>query len=685
MKTCSLLFLAAGMFVFSNTVAQLYIPGSFDFPESLMESMASMGNDPGDMETVLNDLDALRKKPLDLNSADKDDLERLVFLTDFQIESLLKYRETNGKLLSIYELQVIYGFTPEVIQWMLPFVTIHEQVSKDDFSRQKVSSIGNQEVSIRGQRIIQNPAGYSVYDSSAQKMHYPGNPWLMNIRFEYEFKDQLRAGFTAEKDPGEEFFRASNRNGFDFLSAYAMLEKAGPLKTIVVGDYRLAFGQGLTLWNGGAPGKSSMPMGIVKRQDAVKAFTSNDENNFFRGVAASSVLGRFTLTAFCSSVKKDANITDTTLSGHINFSSFQESGYHRTSAEIADENSVRETAFGANLLYRNNTVKIGSTLVNYRFDKYMEAGNDLKDLYDFTGNNLLNWGIDYLVTLKNIQLFGETSLGNEFWATLHGMLCRVNKYASFSFLFRNLGKGYYSLHSAAFSEGSTDSNERGLYAGLVIYPVSGIKISGYADFYKFPWLKTGLSAPASGSDYLLQADYNPVKNLSMYLRFKYENEPENAGLLPDSVLIPELAEQEHTGFRYHISYKLGERLMMQNRFEMSVAGSARGYMVYHDMAYSHHKLPLTLDFRLAWFKTDNYDSRIYAYEQDMTTGYSFSPLYDEGYRTYLMGTVELLKKLRFSTRLSETFYTKKDFIGSGSDKISSSSRTDLKFLLTMHF
>ena len=98
--------------------------------------------------------------------------------------------------------------------------------------------------------------------------------------------------------------------------------------------------------------------------------------------------------------------------------------------------------------------------LQYFFDKYLEAGTGLKDVHDFSGKFLLNMGIDYSVTLKKMQLFGEASYGNHHFATLNGALLYANKYALFLFLYRNYSPGYFGLHSDAFSESSANANER---------------------------------------------------------------------------------------------------------------------------------------------------------------------------------------------------------------------------------
>ncbi len=650
----------------------------FRINESLVESLQELNVGEDEYESILNELEALTKDPIDLNSCSRADLEKLPFLTGFQINSFLEYRSQTGKLLSIYELEAIQGFSDDVIHQILPFVTvIQKQPSALSDGR-----YARHELALRLQRTLKKTRGY-LQENPSGGMKYPGSPLLINVHYGLTLNNGIKAGVTLEKDPGEEFFKGSNKT-FDYSSAHiAWNNKTGVVKTIVLGDYRLAFGQGLTLWHGAAPGKSSLPLSVVKRQDAIKLYNSNDENNFFRGTAITTAFGNFTLTAFVSSKNRDANITDTVDSGRIYFSSFQESGYHRTESEITDEKSVLESSWGGNLVYRNNIMKIGATFVSYHLNKYMEAGDELRDIYEFTGNRLTNIGIDYSLVFKKVQFFGEVSGGNGHAATLNGMLLNTGKYASLALLYRYYDPGYFSMHSAAFSEGSTDYNEEALYAGIVVHPVKYFKISAYADFYSFPWLRYRQSKPASGNDILIQADYNPKKILEMYFRFKYEEDPED--YMPDSSLIPDITHIDRSGLRYHIRYDLSKQLTMQNRFDLSMSGASKGVMIYHDISYAAHKLPVSIDYRIAWFHTDDYDSRIYAYEQDVVSGFSFSPLYDKGLRSYFMITGKITRSLSVSLRYSTTFYFNKDLIGSGYDELQSKSKNDLKFRIVYKF
>lgn len=680
-------FVATGLFFCIASWAQHDTsPDLYNLREWVLESMPAEDGVSADFETILNELEELQAHPLDLNNASTTDLQKLFFLTDFQIASLLKYREEKGPFLTIYELQLVYGFTQDVITRVIPFVYVDDRETGLT-RKQGMKKAGNHDLLIKTRKVFEEVRGYQVFDSTTGKMQYPGSPWLLHLRYGFELKEHVQAGITLEKDPGEEFFNGSNRHGFDYISAFVMGSNIKFIKSSIAGDYRLAFGQGLVLWSGTSPGKSSLPLGIVKRQNGLKPYSSSDENNFFRGVAATTSLGKVDFTGFFSFKQRDANIRDTLESGAVVFSSFQESGYHRTHSEVSDEKTLGETVYGGNISYRNNYLRAGSTLACYHYDKVADAGDEPEELYDFSGNSLVNWGIDYSLIVKKVQLFGEVATGNKHGAFVNGLLLNVNKYATFSLLYRNLSSGYVSLNSSVFCENSSQNNEEGFYAGVVLHPVPKISISGYADFYRFPWLKSNLSAPASGSDYLFQVDYKATKTTTMYLRLKYKNNPidEESG-----AQLPDIATDERSGIRCHVNYRVGRNITMQNRIEMVIAqvGSAkasRGIMIYHDIRVESEQLPFVLDARLTWFNTGDYSARIYAYENDLSTGYSFTPLYDSGLRSYLMARFNLSDDLSFRVRLSNTYFTNRQEISSGWDRINAPTRTDLKLQLALKF
>jgi len=101
--------------------------------------------------------------------------------------------------------------------------------------------------------------------------------------------------------------------------------------------------------------------------------------------------------------------------------------------------------------------------------------------------------------------------------------------------------------------------------------------------------------------------------------------------------------------------------------------------------YHPLKIPVSFAFRIAWFNTGSYNSRIYAYEQDLSSGFSFAPLYMSGYRTYLMIRYDINRYLSLRFRISQINYAGKESISTGLDELQGSARTELKLQLAAHF
>ena len=59
---------------------------------------------------------------IDLNKATAEELRFLNLLSEQQIQTLVQYRQDNGNLLSVYELQAVPGFDLTLINKIIPFV-----------------------------------------------------------------------------------------------------------------------------------------------------------------------------------------------------------------------------------------------------------------------------------------------------------------------------------------------------------------------------------------------------------------------------------------------------------------------------------------------------------------------------------------------------------------------------------
>ena len=101
--------------------------------KNLIESAIANGYNFNIGNYISRGMDIFKKNPININSADADELRQLRALTDLQNANLVTYRSVLGKLQTIYELQAVPSWDVATIKKILPFVTIAGALSlKDD-------------------------------------------------------------------------------------------------------------------------------------------------------------------------------------------------------------------------------------------------------------------------------------------------------------------------------------------------------------------------------------------------------------------------------------------------------------------------------------------------------------------------------------------------------------------------
>jgi hypothetical protein len=110
----------------------------------------------------------------------------------------------------------------------------------------------------------------------------------------------------------------------------------------------------------------------------------------------------------------------------------------------------------------------------------------------------------------------------------------------------------------------------------------------------------------------------------------------------------------------------------------------QGWLVLTDASIRTNNEKLSVTARLSWFNTKNYDSRIYAYENDVPSSFNIPAYYSNGWRYYLNLKYKVWKNLSVYFKLSQTRYLKNtNLIGSGYSQINGNHKTEFK--LQLHF
>jgi hypothetical protein len=112
---------------------------------------------------------------------------------------------------------------------------------------------------------------------------------------------------------------------------------------------------------------------------------------------------------------------------------------------------------------------------------------------------------------------------------------------------------------------------------------------------------------------------------------------------------------------------------------------SQGFLIFQDVGFKTRKNNLNCWARIAYFNTDDYDSRVYAYENDLLYQFSIPAFYGEGFRFYLNGKVKICENIDIWVKASQSKYLAADLIGSGNSEIEGNKRTEVKFQVRYRF
>jgi hypothetical protein len=113
-----------------------------------------------------------------------------------------------------------------------------------------------------------------------------------------------------------------------------------------------------------------------------------------------------------------------------------------------------------------------------------------------------------------------------------------------------------------------------------------------------------------------------------------------------------------------------------NTYQYATRSQSNGYAIMQDLEGSIRKLQLKS--RIAYFNSDDYDSRIYVYENDVLYAVSLPAYSGKGIRTYLIARYGLTRKLDLWVRYARTQLNDVSKIGSGTDLINAPHRSEVK-------
>ena len=204
------------IFIFFGLCVAMATLGQDIRGEDVLEDIFNQLSEDGDWayEDIEEELLSIAENPMDLNKVTGEDLSRLMFLSDEQIDAILMYQYKYG-FREVYELQLIDCLKDYEIRNLLPFVEVKGErleVKGKDLYFREVFHYAKHEMTLR---------------VDARNMEdFVGDPMYGKLRYRFNYQNRVQAGVTAMMAAGDGRLAMGDR--WDY-GGYIQLKDIGPI------------------------------------------------------------------------------------------------------------------------------------------------------------------------------------------------------------------------------------------------------------------------------------------------------------------------------------------------------------------------------------------------------------------------------------------------------------------------
>jgi hypothetical protein len=462
------------IFVFMACMALSTHAASFTLDEILSDIYNQLSEE-GEiaLEDLQEELLELAEHPIDLNHTSVDELSKLRFLSDEQIDAILIY-QYDHPFQDIYELQLIDCLKDYEIRNLLPFVEVKPTPAPSLEGR---SSLGEK---MYFREIFHYAKHEMTLRLDARNIEdFEGDPMYGKFRYRFNYQNQVQAGVTAMMAAGNGRLAMGDR--WDY-GGYIQLKDIGPMKSIVAGNYQASFGYGLVVGSPLKRGKSAYIQSTATTDEGLKKYSSvGDSYPYFHGVGATARVSQWADVSAFYSLRKG-----------------KEDAWNHV--------------VGVNATGRWNRLKVGVTAVEnieVRSERLEAKGGKTIDRAVMGVNARWNQG--------KIDIWGEaaTSQGNK-WGVgvITGVRYRPISDVNLLAIYRYYSPEFDNAYANSLCSWSRMKDEHGGYIGVEYNRLKDWQLSAFGDIWK------------TGFETMAQADFIPQKAYRMHTRFRLKRKDE---------------------------------------------------------------------------------------------------------------------------------------------------------------
>ena len=540
-------------------------------------------NEDIEQEWLLNYLQDLNRHPILLNGWSENKLRNCLVLSSKQSEEIILHRRKYGAFLSVYELRKLPSFHRDHLRHLIPYLSIVSSINHMSKAQIKMST-------------------HHKIKKSGETNDFLGNLWKQQFKIQYT-APLFTAAYRAEKDEGESLF-SHWKQPVDYASFYLLFPQLWNRIKLVLGDYQLQYGQGLTLYtqrnlnrNGAFASAKNVHMGL-------NPYRSFRENAALRGLAVQIQIGRAELELFYSKSLRDARIENNRYSS---FSS--DGGLHQKPSEQSKRNQLEDHQYGALWHWKLAELNLG-IITSFRSFQFEAKANKLPyQLYNHTGRHIVKSGIFWDYFFNKFNCYGEISFTNfskdQSYST--GLLWNPLRQIDLGVHLTSIARDHFINQSEPLHVKSNFRGERNLKFN-VVYEERHWNISASLQRFQMSWLSANLNNLDYGTRHSI--DFNH-RNRANQLRIQWSHRTQQ---IETNQTFKRMSAIQNHKVRLRYEHGLIRSLRFRTYLEINQRLQKKGYLVYQELKWQglHHRLRFTT--RISSFHIPTSEQAVYFYE-----------------------------------------------------------------------
>lgn len=522
-------------------------------------------------------------------------------------------------------------------------------------------------------------------DRQQNSKSYLGDPLHHTIRFGYARQDSMqgfwKTGLVMDKDAGERW-----QHSLPFTDSFSLFaeyrRKSGWFRQAIVGHYRLKLGSGLLCNQHFSLGKNVASSLFLQNTHAITPHTSASEDDYMLGAAMRIHLPHnFEVIPFASARPIDGTLSSDTLR------SWSTGGYHRTQSEISRRHTAWFTNCGTIIRWEGEWYRVSGNILYSQFQHtfWRDVRRDNRNA--FRGHELLQGSADYEARIFGLHIKGETALDDHGgWATVNTLHKSFDSDWTSTIIFRKYSDSYRQLLASSISESSAMQGETGITMQASGPLSRTISMAASLDWFRFSTPHYGIAAPCDGYEVASSLTYQaPIHThpllqqltLSYRLKSKYKSNT----LTKDPLDITPYFRQTVNAIALWELSATGITLKSQIRTRLysaqNTGGLQSGWLVSQSIQCPVPSWHLRTDLQASFFRTDDYDSRLYLSEHNLSYSFNMPMLYGQGQRYTLGIRYRIAHRITAEAKYALTVYQHQNSIGSDLQRIRGNMKNDL--------